>query len=71
MADDRGGAWSSSSSLSADTRLRVDAFYSGQDVHRADSHTREAVERLSEYEAEARKAFEKVTQGVTEKVIPL
>jgi hypothetical protein len=29
------------------------------------------VERLSEYEAEARKALEKVTQGVTEKVTPL
>ena len=40
-------------------------------AHVGDSHTREAVERLSEYEAEARKALEKVTQGVTEKVTPL
>jgi integrase len=40
-------------------------------AHVGDGHTREAVERLSEYEAEARKALEKVTQGVTEKVIPL
>jgi integrase len=36
-------------------------------AHVGDSHTRKAVERLSEYEAEARKALEKVTQGVTEK----
>jgi integrase len=40
-------------------------------AHLADSHTREAIERLSEYEAEARKALEKVTQGVTENTIPL
>jgi integrase len=40
-------------------------------AHVGDSHTREAVERLSEYEAEARKALEKVTQGVTEKSDPL
>jgi hypothetical protein len=29
------------------------------------------VERLSEYEAEARKALERATVGVTEKVTPL
>jgi len=40
-------------------------------AHVGDSHTREAVERLSEYEAEARKALEKVTPGVTEKTTPL
>lgn len=40
-------------------------------AHVGDSHTREAVERLSEYETETRKALEKVTQGVTEKSDPL
>ncbi|MFI5342132.1 MAG: tyrosine-type recombinase/integrase [Candidatus Methylomirabilales bacterium] len=40
-------------------------------AHLADSHTRDAVERLTEYEAEARKALEKVTQGVTRKEHPL
>jgi len=34
MADDRGGAWNSSSSSSADPHLRVGACRSGQDLHR-------------------------------------
>ena len=33
MSDNRGGAWSSSSSLSADPRLRVGAFRSGRNVY--------------------------------------
>ena len=41
MADDRGGAWKR---LSADPRLRVDTFYSGQDVHRGTGTIRQLME---------------------------
>ena len=40
-------------------------------AHLADRHAREAVGQLSEYGVEARKALEKVTRSVTEKVTPL